>query len=523
MEIAKLLMRSNRISSLIGWRGYLRFSSKGPSASSIREMYLLIHKSKKWRRRFMAEMHAKPEYQDILQRKPSVPGDLEGLRNKPQGSLGRAYFDFMAEHGLSLPVPGGRVPEDDFRYCVYRILNTHDLYHVLLDARPDALGEMIVAAFTDAQLPLYLHPSTHVAASIAFAAFVRNTAPRFLLRGCAVGHLMGMQAQPLFAVDWDTLWDLQLDAVRQQLHIDSEKIHALANGFNKTNNELKFPTLYDLGAMKHCRYEKLNQAGHDIHVYLPQGEIRGLCVAGRAMFTRGKYFHRGDEYNLTAALLGQGYAVAIPVPDMDREEDFISLAGRQENIIRFLRDHFKQDPFLIGHSFSGILFTWLCREHGDSLPVRGLITVSVGLWDQGSMSGLGFRQKCTLWSYYLSARIRRATGRPVSGGKFLADAFRESNAVSEQMTIPPWKSRRQFPRHVMAMLTNQDDRMIAPCLSLTGNRDKMMPLPFVQHFHERYLPGAERRIYDGLGHMDIAASDRASHVWHEIIAWLTLH
>ncbi|RZS76827.1 ubiquinone biosynthesis protein Coq4 [Phyllobacterium myrsinacearum] len=523
MEIVKLLTRSEKISSLIGWRGYLNFSSRGPSEASIRQMYLLIHKNKKWRRRFVAEMRAKPEYRDILQRKPAVPGDLEMLRNKPEGSLGRAYFDFIKTHGLSLPVPGSKVPEDDFRYSIYRILNTHDLYHLLLDARPDAFGEMIVAAFTDAQLPLYLHASTHVAASIAFAAFSRKTAPRFLLRGCAVGHLLGMQAEPLFAVDWAALWDLPLEAVRQQLHIEIEKVHALANGFNQAGSVLKHPTLHDLRAMKHYGFEKLNQAGHDIHVYLPQGEIRGLCVVGRAMFTKGRYFHRRDEYNLTAALVEQGYVVAIPVPDSDREEGFVTLANRQEDIIRFLRHRFNQDPFLIGHSFSGILFAWLCREHGESLPVRGLITLSTGLWDQTPMKGIGFRQKCTLASYYLSMRVRRATGRHVAGGKFLADAFLESNAVSEQMTISPWKGHRQVPKHVINMLLTQEDRMMAPCLSLTGDKDKMMPPPFVQHFHEHYLPGAERRIYEGLGHMDIAASDRASHVWHDIAAWMTQH
>ena len=471
----------------------------------------------------MAEMRARPEYEDILHRKPAVPGDLEHLKSMPKGSLGRAYFDFMETHRLSLPVPGTKAPKDDFHYCIYRILNTHDLYHLLLNAPPDSFGEMIVAAFTDAQLPLYLQSSTHVAASLAFAAFARNTPTRFLLRGCAVGHLLGMQAQPLFAADWDTLWDLPLDVVRQRLDIENEKVEALVNGLYTARSVLKYPTLYELGAMGQYRYETLHHAGHDIPVYVPPGEIRGLCIVGRAMFTRGKYFHRGDEYNLTAALLGQSYAVAIPVPDAHREEDFIDLAKRQADIVHHLRDHFKQDPFLIGHSFSGVLYAWLCRQHGESLPVRGLITLSAGLWDRESMAGLTFRQKNTLRSYYYAMRIRQTTGQRVSRRKYFADAFPDSGAVSDQITTLPWRGRKNIPRNVVNILVRQNNRIVVPSLCVTGKEDKIMPLSVVEHFHERYLPSAERRIYGGLGHMDIAASDKASHVWNDITTWLVNH
>jgi len=91
---------------------------------------------------------------------PEILDDHATLKALPEGSVGRAYVDFMEREGLSA---AGLVEEsekmlqhreryeDDLEFFLRRLRDTHDLYHVLSGYGRDELGEICVLIFSHAQ------------------------------------------------------------------------------------------------------------------------------------------------------------------------------------------------------------------------------------------------------------------------------------------------------------------------------------------------------------------------------------
>ena len=91
---------------------------------------------------------------------PSILDDHDSLRKLPDGTVGRAYLDFMEREGLTAK---GLVEEsekwwahhdrfeDDVEYYAQRRRDIHDLTHVLTGYGRDQLGETSVLAFSYAQ------------------------------------------------------------------------------------------------------------------------------------------------------------------------------------------------------------------------------------------------------------------------------------------------------------------------------------------------------------------------------------
>ena len=90
---------------------------------------------------------------------PTILDDHATLKALPDGTVGRAYVDFMVREGLSA---AGLVEEsekwydkqnsfdDDLEFFGYRMRDTHDLLHVLTGYGRDQLGETSVLAFSHA-------------------------------------------------------------------------------------------------------------------------------------------------------------------------------------------------------------------------------------------------------------------------------------------------------------------------------------------------------------------------------------
>jgi len=98
----------------------------------------------------------------VLDRRRSLPeilDDHETLKALPDGTVGRAYVEFMEREGLSA---AGLVEEsekwmqeyetfeDDLEFLGLRYRDTHDLLHVLTGYGRDQLGETSVLAFSHA-------------------------------------------------------------------------------------------------------------------------------------------------------------------------------------------------------------------------------------------------------------------------------------------------------------------------------------------------------------------------------------
>ncbi|MEL7128317.1 MAG: Coq4 family protein [Pseudomonadota bacterium] len=93
---------------------------------------------------------------------PPFLDDHDWIRALPEGTVGRAYVDFMEREGLTAQ---GLVEEsekfrsklsafdDDLTWFINRQRDTHDLFHVLSGYGRDALGEASLLAFSHGQNP----------------------------------------------------------------------------------------------------------------------------------------------------------------------------------------------------------------------------------------------------------------------------------------------------------------------------------------------------------------------------------
>ena len=80
--------------------------------------------------------------------------DLDALAALPVGTLGRAYVDFLREGGLSPDIfqAPANVVDPRAAYVAQRVRQSHDLWHVLTGTPTDIPGELVLQAFTFAQL-----------------------------------------------------------------------------------------------------------------------------------------------------------------------------------------------------------------------------------------------------------------------------------------------------------------------------------------------------------------------------------
>ena len=157
---------------------------------------------------------------------PDFLDNHDWLKSLPDGSLGRAYLDFMTTEGLTAQ---GLVDEytasginRDYghplmNFFANRSRDTHDMLHVLTGLGRDALGEASVLSFTHGQ---------RSGLGIIFIAYgaaleVRKTAPKGapVIKSIREAHRIGKAAKDIMYEDLIALLPLPLDEVREKLNI----------------------------------------------------------------------------------------------------------------------------------------------------------------------------------------------------------------------------------------------------------------------------------------------------------------
>lgn len=144
------------------------------------------------------------------------------LSSLPAGSLGRAYYDWTSSRdftadGLADEISNqvGRTLNNPRSTMGARVVDMHDLWHVLNGWDSDIFGEMHLLGYSYAQLGGW---AWFILGLIANA--ILATKGRFE----GVGYLhnamrRGRKAALLVAVDWEAMLPLPLEEVRQQLSI----------------------------------------------------------------------------------------------------------------------------------------------------------------------------------------------------------------------------------------------------------------------------------------------------------------
>jgi ubiquinone biosynthesis protein COQ4 len=168
--------------------------------------------------------------------------DAERMAAMPEGSLGAAVRDFYARERISaaglVEASEGAYDEADsldadLELMGQRLRDLHDTFHVLTGYGRDLRGEVAVLSFT---VPQSKNPGI---AFLVFTVLRRAGFRSEMGRLIRQGFRRGLRAAWLPGQDWEALFPLPLDAVREQLEIGappdyeavrSEGAPALAEG-----------------------------------------------------------------------------------------------------------------------------------------------------------------------------------------------------------------------------------------------------------------------------------------------------
>lgn len=160
----------------------------------------------------------------LLERKPDIVAllsDRERLRALPDGTLGRAYLDFVESEGISAEgiraasevERAGHDEDADAAFIDARLRDTHDLWHAVTGYRGDVLGEVGLLAFICAQ---QFNPAI---ALIVVAAVIKGAAKTTIVSLVKDGYDRGRRARWLGALDWESLLARPLSDVRRELSL----------------------------------------------------------------------------------------------------------------------------------------------------------------------------------------------------------------------------------------------------------------------------------------------------------------
>jgi len=178
-------------------------------------------------------MRRRPTGKRILEDKPNLIAALSDpkLADLPEGTLGKTYYEFMAEENLTADglVEASNIERSVERkvskeqeYFGGRIRDQHDLWHVTAGYGRDALGELALLGFS------YAQTRTTGFAFIAFmgSLFARKNFPQVpVAQAVWQGYKNGLRAKWLPAVEWEKMLEMPLEDVRKFLRVNKPTIY----------------------------------------------------------------------------------------------------------------------------------------------------------------------------------------------------------------------------------------------------------------------------------------------------------
>lgn len=166
--------------------------------------------------KLLERMESDEEIKRLLAERPSIDSehvDFDALEKLPDGTLGREYVRFLRDNGITPDVfKKPDVGDDRVAYVMQRIRQTHDLWHVLTGYAPDLRGEILLQAFTYAQLRA---PSALAITMLGLLRHGRKS--QGLLRDVGRAFRRGRATKKLATYRWEERWSTPLDALRREL------------------------------------------------------------------------------------------------------------------------------------------------------------------------------------------------------------------------------------------------------------------------------------------------------------------
>lgn len=146
---------------------------------------------------------------------------LEALARAPKGSLGAAFHDLIVDNGFDLEVLdretlGVADMEPPLDYLNARILQCHDLWHLLAGYRTTGLHEIAISGFQAAQFGHH-YSSMFLAMVLAKSAFGQPLGVGLMLDVILSAWTHGRQSPSLMPLDWPAIWHNDAQDIRAGL------------------------------------------------------------------------------------------------------------------------------------------------------------------------------------------------------------------------------------------------------------------------------------------------------------------
>jgi ubiquinone biosynthesis protein COQ4 len=143
--------------------------------------------------------------------------DLAALRQLPADTLGYQYAHHMLSNRLQqLIAPPAATPVE---FIDAHMRETHDIWHVVTDSPIGMLGEIKLQAFCIAQLQQSRFWMALLTKNLIKSTIDDIEVADGYMMALTTGWMMGKAAQPLFGVNWLSLWEQPISQVRTALNI----------------------------------------------------------------------------------------------------------------------------------------------------------------------------------------------------------------------------------------------------------------------------------------------------------------
>lgn len=170
--------------------------------------------------KILEEVKQNPRFAAVMQARPRLGAvDLDALARLPEGTVGRAYAEFMRARGLDhedLVLVDG---ERELDFLRNHLRETHDLWHVVTGFDTDIAGELGVQAFYLAQFAGPL-PVLLLGLGMLNTLFKDMDDADRRMHAIVRGYLLGRRAEPLFGTVWRERMTQPLAAFRRDFGLD---------------------------------------------------------------------------------------------------------------------------------------------------------------------------------------------------------------------------------------------------------------------------------------------------------------
>ena len=149
---------------------------------------------------------------------------LAGLASLPEGSLGRALLAMWTENQfdpevLDRDAIGLADLSPALRYLNTRILQMHDVWHLVAGYRTTSLHEMAISSFQLAQFG-HNYSAMFLATVLCMSCLRQPAGFPLLMQNFAEGWRHGCQAPKFMEIEWESEWHLDIASIRQKYGIE---------------------------------------------------------------------------------------------------------------------------------------------------------------------------------------------------------------------------------------------------------------------------------------------------------------